>query len=230
MRLPLAPQLQPFYDLFRQDIATCKVGVDALDALLRDYRDLRPRAARIHEIEHEGDRITGEIFTLLSRTFIPPFEREDVIALGRIIDGVLDQVDEVATMLVLYRVEHPTPYLLEASALLARAVAALSQAIDRLASLTGIEPHVAEVHRLETEADNLYQKAIADLFQSGAYQSVEVIKWNRIYDLMEQAVDQCEDVAIVLRDVVLKKWVTLSSSPDRPPQQRAARPQPSRTI
>jgi uncharacterized protein len=203
MRLPLLPLEQRFYDLFRQDIATCTVGVDALDALLRDYRELRQRAARLHEIEHEGDRITGEIFTLLSRTFMPPFEREDVIALGRSIDSVLDQVDEVTTMLVLYRVEQPTPYLLEATALLARAVAALSQAIDRLDSLTGIEPHVAEVHRLETEADNLYQKAIADLFLDGTYQPMEVIKWNRLYDLMERAVDRCADVANVLRGVVL---------------------------
>jgi predicted phosphate transport protein (TIGR00153 family) len=203
MRLPLLPQEQRFYDLFRQDIATCTVGVDALDALLRDYRDLRQRAARLHEIEHEGDRITGEIFTLLSRSLMPPFEREDVIALGRSIDSVLDQVDELATMLVLYRVEQPTPYLLEATALLARAVAALSQAIDRLDSLTGIEPHVAEVHRLETEADNLYQKAIADLFLGGAYQPMEVIKWNRLYDLMERAADRCADVANVLRGMVL---------------------------
>jgi uncharacterized protein Yka (UPF0111/DUF47 family) len=87
-------------------------------------------------------------------------EREDVIALGRSIDCVLDQVDEVATMLVLYRVEHPTPYLLEATALLARAVDGLSQ-------------------------------------------PMEVIKWNRLYDLMERAVDRCADVATVLRGVVL---------------------------
>jgi predicted phosphate transport protein (TIGR00153 family) len=155
MRLPLLPLEHRFYDLFRQDIATCTVGVDALDALLRDYRELRQRAARLHEIEHEGDRITGEIFTLLSRTFMPPFEREDVIALGRSIDSVLDQVDEVTTMLVLYRVEQPTPYLLEATALLAGAVDALSQAINRLNSLSGIELHMEVVHRLEAEADNV---------------------------------------------------------------------------
>jgi uncharacterized protein len=59
------------------------------------------------------------------------------------------------------------------------------------------------VHWLEAEADNVYHKAIADLFLSGTYQPVEVVKWNRLYDLMEQAVDRCEDVAIVLQDVVL---------------------------
>ena len=204
MKLRLVPQERAFFDLFRQDIATCKAGVDILCDMLRDYRDLKRQAERMHEIEHEGDRITSEIFALLNRTFVTPFEREDLITLGSIIDTVLDQVDEVAIMLVLYGIKQPTPYLLEASALLGRTVDELVAAIGKLESLKGVAPHVAEVHRLETEADDLYYNALADLFAHDAYTPLQVMKWNRIYDLMEEAFDKCEDVGNVLENVVLK--------------------------
>jgi uncharacterized protein len=204
MKLRLVPQERAFFDLFRQDIATCKAGVDVLCAMLRDYRDLRRHAQRMHEIEHEGDRITSEIFALLNRTFVTPFEREDLIMLGSIIDTVLDQVDEVAIMLVLYGIKLPSPYLLEASTLLGRTVDELVAAISKLESFKGISPHVAEVHRLETEADHLYFNALADLFVPDAYTPLEVIKWNRLYDLMERAFDKCEDVGNALENVVLK--------------------------
>ena len=204
MKLRLVPQERAFFDLFRQDIATCKAGVDILCDMLRDYRDLKRQAERMHEIEHEGDRITSEIFALLNRTFVTPFEREDLIMLGSIIDTVLDQVDEVAIMLVLYGIKQPTPYLLEASALLGRTVDELVAAIGKLESLKGVAPHVAEVHRLETEADDLYYNALADLFAHDAYTPLQVMKWNRIYDLMEEAFDKCEDVGNVLENVVLK--------------------------
>jgi uncharacterized protein len=204
MKLRLVPQERAFFDLFRQDIATCKAGVDVLCAMLRNYRDLKRQAERMHEIEHEGDRITSEIFALLNRTFVTPFEREDLITLGSIIDTVLDQVDEVAIMLVLYGIEQPTPYLLEASTLLGRTVDELVAAIGKLESLKGISPHVTEVHRLETEADDLYYNALADLFVPDAYTPLQVMKWNRLYDLMERAFDKCEDVGNVLQNVVLK--------------------------
>lgn len=204
MKLRLVPEERTFYALFRQDIAAAQAGVTALSAMLHDYRQPKEQARQIHEIEHEGDRVTGEVFALLNRTFITPFEREDIIALGSIIDDVLDAVDEIATMLVLYGVRQPTVYLLEASTLLLRAVDALVAAIERLESLKGLDTYTAEVHQLENEADGLYHNAVAELFLPDTYPPLEVIKWNRLYDVMEQAIDRCEDVANVLQNIVLK--------------------------
>ena len=204
MKLRLVPEERAFYDLFRRDITNCHGAVVALRTLLHDFRNAKEGARQIHDIEHQGDRITSEIFALLNRTFITPFEREDIIALGSIIDDVLDQVDEVATMLVLYGVGQPTVYLLEASDLLDAAVGALVSTIERLESLKGLTPFVAEVHRLETEADGLYHNAIAELFLPGTYAPLDVMKWSRLYDLMERAFDKCEDVGNVLENLVLK--------------------------
>jgi predicted phosphate transport protein (TIGR00153 family) len=204
MKLRLLLEERGFYDLFRQDIAACQHGVAALNAMLHTYQDPRDAARRIHAIEREGDRVTGELFVLLNRTSVTPFEREDIIALSSIIDDVLDAVDEVATMLGLYGIKQPSVYLLEASALLTLAVNALAAAIDRLDSLKGIAPLVAEVHRVEEEADGLYHNAIAELFLPDAYSPLDVMKWTRLYDLMERAFDTCEDVSNVLQNVVLK--------------------------
>jgi predicted phosphate transport protein (TIGR00153 family) len=204
MKFRPLPEERGFYNLFRQDIAACQSGVAALNAVLRDYQDPKEAARRIHAIEREGDRVTGELFKLLNRTFITPFEREDIIALSSIIDDVLDAVDEVATMLSLYGIKQPTVYLLEASALLTQAVDALAAAIDKLDSLKGIAPLVAEVHRLEEEADGLYHNAIAELFLPDGYSPLDVLKWTRLYDLMERAFDTCEDVGNVLQNVILK--------------------------
>jgi len=204
VRLRLVPEERAFYGLFRKDMTVCKAGVDALAVMLHDYRQPKENARHIHELENEGDRITAEIFTLLNHTFITPFEREDIITLGSIIDDVLDAVDEVATMLVLYGITQPTVYLLEASTLLVRTVEPLISAVEHLESMQGITPFTAEVHRLEEEADGLYHNAIAELFLPDTYPPIEVLKWIRLYDLMEQAIDRCEDLSNVLQNVVLK--------------------------
>lgn len=200
---PAAPQERGLLELFRLDIAACKAGVAALDALLRDFRQAKVRATAIHEIEREGDAQTAAVFALLRSAAPLPLERADAIALGSIIDDVLDGVDEVAIMLVLYGVSQPSVYLLEANSLLCSAVDALSEAIDRLDTLEGIVPFVQRVHDLETEADGLYHNAIAELFLPNAYSAVDVVRWKSIYDLMEQTLDKCEDVSNVLENLVL---------------------------
>ena len=193
-----------FYDLFKQDIANIAVGVDALSEMLRNYQNIRARADAIADLEHDGDRITHEIIRRLNVTSTPPIAREDIIALASILDSVLDLAEEIAAMLVLYNVRVPSVYLLEASTLLVAAVDQLRQAIDGLEGLKGLDKHWIEVHRIENEGDALYRNAISELFSKGVYEPIEVIKWNRIYDLMESAFDKCEDVANVIENLVIK--------------------------
>lgn len=171
---------------------------------MRDFRDLKARAAAIHAIENRGDEITAAVFALLHRSDSVPFERGDLIALAAGIDDVLDGIDEVATMLLLYRVAHPSVYLLEATGLLSQALDALQPAIGTLEGLEGVAQYAAEVHRLEIEADVLYHNAIAELFLPDTYPPLEVIKWKAIFDELERTMDRCEDVSNVLENLVLK--------------------------
>jgi uncharacterized protein Yka (UPF0111/DUF47 family) len=179
-------------------MATCQSAVTALAAFLRDYRDLEARAAAIHAIEHQGNTLTGALVASLRRGEGSPLAARDVCALARGIDDVLDGIDAVATMLVLYHVAQPSVYLREAVRLLDHAVEALAPAIDAVGMPTVLESHTAAVHRLEVEADGLYHNAIAELFLPNAYPAIEVIKWRAILDVMERTIDRCEDLSIVL--------------------------------
>lgn len=203
MRLSLVPEERIFYTYFCDDAANAATAAAALRDMVRSFSDVRGDAARIKALETEGDAITRRIFAKLNRTFITPIEREDIIALASIMDDVVDQIEEIAAMLLLYGVRQPTVYLLEGSELLVLATGQLRDAIGHLEKHQGLEPHWEEVHRIENEADVLYRNAIAELFLPGA-EPLEVIKWNRIYDLLEMAFDKCEDVANVIENVVLK--------------------------
>jgi len=203
VRLSLIPEQRIFYTYFVDDATNAATAAVALRDLLRSFTDMRTQVERITALETEGDTITRRIFAKLNRTFITPFGREDIIALASIMDDVVDLIEEIAVMLLLYNVRQPTVYLLEGGELLVKATEQLKDAMDHLARPEGLEVHWEEVHRIENEADVLYRNAIAELFMPGA-DALEVIKWNRIYDLMEKAFDKCEDVANVIENVALK--------------------------
>jgi predicted phosphate transport protein (TIGR00153 family) len=204
MRLNFLPQERIFYELFKQDIANISAGTVALVDMVRNYQGVKAKAAHIADLEHDGDKITHEIFRRLNISFVTPIEREDIVALASILDSVLDLVEEIAAMLVLYNVRVPSVYLLEASTLLVDAVDQLRYAIDGLEDLKGLDKFWIEVHRIENEGDVLYRNAISELFSKDVYEPLEVIKWNRLYDLMEKAFDKCEDVANVIENLVIK--------------------------
>ena len=203
MKLKLVPEERVFFTYFRDDAANMADAAVALHTMVRTFANVRMQAEHIKTLEANGDTITKRIFTKLNRTFITPLEREDIIALGSIMDDVVDQIEEIAAMLLLYNVRQPTVYLLEGSALLVKATAQLKDAIDHLEPLKDLQSYWEEVHRLENEADALYRNAIAELFLPGS-DALEALKWKSLYDLMEQAADKCEDVANIIENVVLK--------------------------
>jgi predicted phosphate transport protein (TIGR00153 family) len=198
------PQERIFYKLFKDDAANVVAAALALTEMLRCFDGVKAKAANITTLEHEGDRITHEIFHRLNVTFVTPIEREDITALASMLDSVIDLIEEIAAMLVLYGVKVPSVYLLEASTLLVTATDQIALAIDGLEGLKGLKPYIIEVNRIENEGDGLYRNAISELFTPGAYEPLEVIKWNRLYDLMEKAFDKCEDVANVIDNLVIK--------------------------
>ncbi len=204
MRLSLLPKERDFYVMLQRHAANIVVGAKALCDMLRNYEGVRGKAAAIAEIEHEGDRIAHEIFHRLNVTFVTPIDREDIAALTSMMDSVIDLIEEIAAMLVLYNVPVPSVYLLEASTLLVTAVEQIEHAVGGLEELRGLNYYVIEVNRIENEGDGLYRNAISELFTKGVYDPLDVIKWNHLYALMEKAFDKCEDVANVIENLVIK--------------------------
>ncbi len=199
----LIPRERRFYDLFEQQAATIVRSAGLLERALADVGDLPACQREIKALEHRGDEITHEIVRTLNRTFVTPFDHEDIYALASGLDDILDYIEEVVDTANLYEITViPTPAR-ELTRLLTVAVAQLEQAIGKLESGKGIEEHSAEVHRLEDVGDSASRRAIAELF-SGQHPLLEVIKLKDLYALLEDALDRCETVANVLEGITTK--------------------------
>lgn len=203
MRLGLIPREERFFDLFAEDAANVLGAARLLEAMLRTYDAPEQRAAEIRNAEHRGDEISHDIGHRLERTFVTPFDREDIHALISALDDVLDYIEEVADTFVLYRVEAPTAVAVQQAAIIVKQCEQLHEALLNLKGFEGLEPRWIEVHRLENEGDLVARQAIADLFSSGG-DPLHVIKWKEIYALLESTIDKCEDVANIIERVVIK--------------------------
>src|SRR5215204_775424 len=192
-----------FYDLFERQAATIVEAADLLELALTEGGNLAERQREIKALENRGDGITGEIVSTLNRTFVTPFDHEDIYALASGLDDILDYIEEVADTANLYGITTIPEPAHELARLLSRAVAQLEEAIGKLESGKGIEEPNAEVHRLEDGGDSISRHAIAELF-SGQYPLLEVIKLKDLYVLLEDALDRCEAMANVLEGIVNK--------------------------
>jgi uncharacterized protein len=204
VRFRLIPREERFFDLFAEDAANVLAAARLLEAMLRSYDAPEQRASEIRDLEHRGDELSHEIGRRLERTFVTPFDREDIHALISALDDVLDFVEESADTFVLYRIEAPTAVAIQQATIVVRQCEQLQQALSHLRGFKGLEPYWIEVHRLENEGDQLARQAIADLFSGGA-DAIEVIRWKEIYSLLEQTIDRCEDVANIIERITIKQ-------------------------
>lgn len=203
MRLRLIPREVRFFDLFVEDAANVLGAARLLEAMLRQYDVLERRAGEIRDAEHRGDEISHDIGHRLENTFVTPFDREEIHGLISALDDVLDYVEEVADMFVLYRIEEPSPVAIEMSAIVVQQCVQIHEALGHLQGFRGLEKYWIEVHRLENEGDRLARAAIAELFASGT-DPIEIIKWKDVYTLLETTIDKCEDVANIIERIVVK--------------------------
>jgi predicted phosphate transport protein (TIGR00153 family) len=204
VRMPsLIPRERRFYDLFEQQAATIVRSAGLLEQALAELANLATCQREIKALEHQGDEITHEIVSTLNRTFVTPFDHEDIYALASGLDDILDYIEEVADTANLYRITAIPEAARELTRLLTLAVAQLEQAIGKLESGKGIDEHSGEVHRLEDVGDSTSRRAIAELF-SDQHPLLEVIKLKDLYGLLEDALDRCETVANVLEGIATK--------------------------
>lgn len=177
-----------------------------LAELLEKYDHVQERVRRITELEHQGDAITHQIMEQLHRTFVTPLDREDIALLAHSLDDIMDFIEGAANAMLLYRVAQPTNWARELAAIIVKMTQGLDKAMPRLrhkAQMKQLLEHCVEMNRLENEADEVFRRAITELF-ANTPDPVEIIKWREIYELLESATDRGEDVANVLEGVVLK--------------------------
>ena len=203
----LMPREDRFFGLLRSSARNLHQTTTALVELFENFDDLEARAEEIKRLEEIGDHIIHEIMNNLHRTFVTPFDREDIAMLGERLDDVVDNAEEVARTLIEYKVTKPRPYALELAKIIDQCGEVLERAGEGLnargSGLRALLPLTIDLNTLEHEADILTSKAVGDLFETEK-DPIEVIKWREIYGMLEAATDRAEDAANVIEGVVLK--------------------------
>jgi predicted phosphate transport protein (TIGR00153 family) len=203
VRLSLVPRERRFYQLFDQHVTSIVAAAALLRDGLEEPASLPAKQTAIRDLEHAGDEVTHELVRTLNRTFVTPFDREDIYALASGLDDVLDYIEEIADTVTLYKIDRIPASAREMMRLIVAAVAELQHGVAKLEELKGVEEHGIEVHRLENLGDTASRQAIADLF-AGGYEALEVIKLKEFFTLLEDALDRCEDVANILESITIK--------------------------
>jgi uncharacterized protein len=202
-RLSFIPREEKFYSDFQALADELQRGARLLEEMMAPPRPIWGKADEIKEVEHKCDFLTHGIIQRLNRTFVTPLDREDIHALARSLDDVMDAIDASATLVRLYRLETVRFGVRELATNITSCTKEVRLALDALEQHKGVTTHAVEINRLENEADRTHQEAVGRLFDDEKDPLV-VMKWKETLDLLEAATDRCEDVANVLEGVVVK--------------------------
>jgi len=205
-RFPFIPREEKFFGLFEQSAQNMVKAAQGLQEMVDTCGDVVKSVAEITELEHQGDTITHQIIAQLHRTFVTPFDREDIALLAHRLDDVTDFIHAAADAMLIYKIERSTPRAQELADIIVQAATEVEKAMPqlrRLVELKQVLPRCVEINRLENMADRVFRAAMGELFDEDI-DMAQVIKWREIYEYMEAATDRCEDVANVLEGVALK--------------------------
>ena len=183
--------------------AELRVGAGKLEEMLAGEPVIWDKADEIKEVEHKCDHLTHEILQRLHSTFVTPIDREDIHALAKSLDDVMDAIDASAKVVRLYKITHVRYGARELARLVTLSVDQVQLSLQALEKRVGVAQRSVEINRLENEADRIHEAALRDLFDD-EHDAVMIIKWKEILDFLEEATDRCEDVANLLEGVVVK--------------------------
>jgi predicted phosphate transport protein (TIGR00153 family) len=202
-RFRLFPRDEQFFELYNQMADEIRSAARLLEELLATEPPDLAKVDQIKDAEHRCDTLTHDTIQRLNRTFVTPFDREDLYALATSLDNVMDAIDHAATLVRLYRIEKFLPGARELARTIVASAARLELALDALATQKPVHPHAVEINRLENEADRAYQDAVRTLFDNET-DPIKIIKWKELLDVLEVVTDACEDVANVIESIVVK--------------------------
>ncbi|MEF2279227.1 DUF47 domain-containing protein [Deinococcus sp. YIM 134068] len=204
--MPKNPQFSAkFAEAARNAHATAQALVD----LLENYTDVERKVQRVRDLEHEGDRLTGEITNLLAASFIVPFDREDIIALNDELDDLVDDMEDAARKLSLYGVERPLPQMAQLARVVERQCALLAQGMPLIEDTGRIGELAAlakQIRTLEDEGDTISDEVQRTLYQgvTDVPGMIRAMRGGEIVNLIEDASDQAQRVAKTVESILLK--------------------------
>jgi uncharacterized protein Yka (UPF0111/DUF47 family) len=202
--LRIRPVDTAFYDLFTQAAQHLVVGAELLAEMLSDTADHEDVARRMREAEHAADETTHALIRKVNTTFVTPIDREDIYALGSGLDDVMDLMDEVVDLILLYEVRQLPGELSTQVDLLQRCAELTASAMPQLQKNKALDEYWIEINRLENAGDKNHRRTLARLF-SGEFKTIEVLKLKDIVESLEEAIDAFEKVANIVEQIAVKE-------------------------
>jgi predicted phosphate transport protein (TIGR00153 family) len=202
-RLSLVPQKREFFVLYSRAARNTVEIAQRLVILLEEFPRADGLLRDIKELEHEGDRLTRELVDLLNRTFVTPFDRDDMFQLASALDDICDHIDEAAGNIAGYGVTEIRQSAKQQAEVILRATEKLSEAVEQIEGFKDADRQLNELRDLEDEGDRLNREAVSQLFKTET-DAISIIRWKDIHEQLEEAVDACENAADVLEAILVK--------------------------
>ena len=206
MRFRLIPREEKFFDLFDEFMAILQRAAEKFLDMVLLFDRIHERGEALREEEHLGDEVVEKIIQALDRTFITPFDREDIHSLATLLDDVLDNMEETAHRLEAFHISRPTEPAVAMARIIKDCCVHLAEAVRLCRTMKKIEDiqgHLKEIGRLENEADRIYRETETALFAHPP-ELLELIKWRELHSWLEETVDACKDVAMIISEIVIK--------------------------
>ncbi len=196
-----------YYECFNKASGLSIKAAKQLEDLMTNYMDVAQKAAGIHEVEHEADGVFHKMVEELSRAFITPIDREDILQIASNIDNIVDNIEDVANMLDMFSIRQiPEPAKIMTS-LIVKSCSALEKAVNEFKNFKKsgkqLTQLIIQVNQYEEEGDKFYRRTVKELYLQEA-NPIEIMKWKEIYDKMEDTLDACEEVANLLEAMAIK--------------------------
>lgn len=204
----LIPKEKKFFTLFKKASENLIATSELLLVLMRENDNSKWEKIRneIVEKEHIGDNITHEILNELSKSFITPFDREDIHELAVVLDDIVDYINGSSSRMVIYKADAITNEMLDLANLINQGCKAIHKAVCQLNNMDFgniIHDAYIEVKRIENEADEIFDRALGRLFAEEK-DPIRLIKYKEIYAALETATDMAEDAANIIKTIQVK--------------------------
>lgn len=200
----IIPQDKIFFNILEQQADLVLKAAQLFKKMVNNPENYAENMKEMRQLEHEGDEIVHKMIHRLHKSFITPIDQEDLADLTSLYDDVLDYIDSVANRIFMFEVKNPDEIIKEFAGIIEKQVIEVNEALKcvRKMKQEEIANRSKQVHSLENVADDLHDKAIIRLFKEK--DPIKIIIMKEIYDFLENITDKCEDVCLVIQDIVLK--------------------------
>ena len=200
----IIPQDKIFFNILEQQAELVLKAAQLFKKLLDEPENFSANIKEMRSIEHAGDEIVHQMIHRLHKSFITPIDQEDLSKLTSLYDDVLDYIDSVANRIFLFEIKEPDDIIKGFADLIEKQVVEVNEALKQIHKIKQeeMEKRFKQVHSLENLADDLHDKSLVKLYKEK--DAVKIIIMKEIYDFLEEITDKCEDVCLVIQDIVLK--------------------------